>query len=1236
MKSATLWLTAGLLGALLVTHPAHAEPASRTLAFVVGIERYDDPELNKLQFAADDARAIYDRLSVLAKIDQNASTLLVADDAAGTNVSADELREALQKFVTRIRDNDKVIVYLGGHGTLGGKGKLRYLPSNYNSAGKTRYVTFEEIVATLAAELERPLQNVSVTMLVNMCNAGNAAGVVAMEDPREVVERAKQYWRDEQFGLKQLAIIPATQPGRETFEDPVMQKSVFAQHLLDGLSGLAARDSVITTESLIDYVEKKLGTLPRNHNFAGNIVLGKTLQFEGEAEYAIGTALLAAAQSLDPSSADKQVRRHRTALLDVASSHFGRVSVRAPDLRDSAQLRLAQIDLLQGRSPSIDPASVREDGAVRAREPEARSTLERLLSDSKLQGPATPKVLHDTLQEGAAHYALILQQNQPSALRERTRPWEELFNKFPANRGTKVIPFNLPRSSDADDEGTLGAAAAEAIAEWALAQGPDGASWPRLLIVYSGNSLRVDNDLKPFGAADIAKIAAHWQGPITVFHLASFGGVLAEHPMRENISLLLAAREKNGLTFPGTSAEIAMAFAGGVERLEEYRSSSEAESFRMLLRGRTEFVVGTPAWLPTGKRYTDLARNTLEPLSRFALHVAAGCVLEPERVCEEKSLGKFGLRSDAAERRVDDPFDSLSTAAEADLAGQLDVADTLYASLASSLNSANANDVPNSQAAKTARAMLGVIASRAQERRDANLRRDQRKVVLMPVGIADYANPQAYDLPKTVLSDLSQYTKVVGEALQGSAAVVRREPRSPQSASTFLSDLAAEAQSLGKDDLLVMIYSGRGAQYAGRRYLAMAGAEPCYAEDPFEEAEEEVPAECNQRPWTELVDLWDIAKVFEDKWFLAIYDTQFSELAGDRTRIQEKGLPQPRERDSATPALSELQAADRHARRQVSLNALPRGRLPERQLHVWVEGSLVQANRPYSCRPDKSRPPDTSRTASQLATPLLADLSWHLTSDYRQWLTAVAESECFRDSDLGLSAQGELRLPLFSSNKAAELVSLARAGHVRQLANLYVADAVIDEYAKRYESPRFEFARGAVLGAIALVQDADAQVAPPMQSRPALHDAAMSSLGSANIAHDLTDEQEELLAIQLEMLTRCKALRDGSANALEQLRTTNQRSLLSRRELPEVLVELTDETSRRQPVELVQQALGVIEDLERQGAQLVDGELSASLKAAKLQAQGMLNSEMARRTTAYSIRPPQSRELDGRAQVTHE
>jgi hypothetical protein len=46
--------------------PAGAQPkAPRTLAFVVGIEHYDDGDLDKIQFAADDARQVYTRDAAL-------------------------------------------------------------------------------------------------------------------------------------------------------------------------------------------------------------------------------------------------------------------------------------------------------------------------------------------------------------------------------------------------------------------------------------------------------------------------------------------------------------------------------------------------------------------------------------------------------------------------------------------------------------------------------------------------------------------------------------------------------------------------------------------------------------------------------------------------------------------------------------------------------------------------------------------------------------------------------------------------------------------------------------------------------------------------------------------------------------------------------------------------------------------------------------------------------------------
>src|SRR5687767_705207 len=92
--------------------PAAETAKPRILAFVVGIERYADAELDKLIYAADDARAVYAQLGTVADLDP-ASVLLVADDEASREeertVSAERLRDALETFVPKIKDGANVV-----------------------------------------------------------------------------------------------------------------------------------------------------------------------------------------------------------------------------------------------------------------------------------------------------------------------------------------------------------------------------------------------------------------------------------------------------------------------------------------------------------------------------------------------------------------------------------------------------------------------------------------------------------------------------------------------------------------------------------------------------------------------------------------------------------------------------------------------------------------------------------------------------------------------------------------------------------------------------------------------------------------------------------------------------------------------------------------------------------------------------------------------------------------------
>ena len=325
---------------------AQTPPAApRTLAFVVGIERYDDPELDKLQYAADDARKIFDQLKVVAELDPASKLLVADDDDKNSRLDADSVRTALQQFVQLIKDRTNVVVYLGGHGTLSPSRALWFLPSNYSRNGRTGYITFNEIQQTFADEINgRTLHDVSLTFFVNMCGAGNAVtgpGVaMRVDDNNELIDVARRVFREETFGLKRYALIPATPKERNTHEDDRLRSSVFAHHLREGLAGKAARNGMVTAGSLFDYLSANLGEdLPRNADFTADIPLGVTRRLEGESAYVMGTALLAAAEALVPAGADGERSAHRTALLDLAAEQFARVSEQAADLAARAVLR---------------------------------------------------------------------------------------------------------------------------------------------------------------------------------------------------------------------------------------------------------------------------------------------------------------------------------------------------------------------------------------------------------------------------------------------------------------------------------------------------------------------------------------------------------------------------------------------------------------------------------------------------------------------------------------------------------------------------------------------------------------------------------------------------------------------------------------------------------------------------------------------------------------------------------
>jgi uncharacterized caspase-like protein len=82
-------------------------------AVVIGIDRYRDPSITELQYAAADANAFYDFLITKGGVKPSNARLLLNKDATQVNI-----RRALGDFLKqKALKDDEVIIYYAGHGT---------------------------------------------------------------------------------------------------------------------------------------------------------------------------------------------------------------------------------------------------------------------------------------------------------------------------------------------------------------------------------------------------------------------------------------------------------------------------------------------------------------------------------------------------------------------------------------------------------------------------------------------------------------------------------------------------------------------------------------------------------------------------------------------------------------------------------------------------------------------------------------------------------------------------------------------------------------------------------------------------------------------------------------------------------------------------------------------------------------------------------------------------------------
>ena len=345
-------LAGALVGTGAGTCPAQ-EP--RTVAFVVGVEKYTERHLDQLKFVAEDAKTVWEALKNLTGFDESRSKALIGDArtfdgapaAVTQGVARDTILNEFEEFLAKVQDRELVVIYMGGHGAVRrGTKEVSFLPSDFVSRTFTRNIFMSDIMRGVSSRLADKV-DVRVVVFANMCHAAALPAGHQGDEQRLSLEEFKRLSEQYTMGVARRAYIPAAQPDEPAYESDALKASVYARHLLDALTGAAAEGNAnITTGSVLQYLQAHISPAPPElDGFDRTIVLGHTRTEEASYRYWLGIGLLAA--SLD--------RGDDPHLLRLAVRQFERSAALATTGRGRSLLAAAQARVLLG--DGIDAAS---------------------------------------------------------------------------------------------------------------------------------------------------------------------------------------------------------------------------------------------------------------------------------------------------------------------------------------------------------------------------------------------------------------------------------------------------------------------------------------------------------------------------------------------------------------------------------------------------------------------------------------------------------------------------------------------------------------------------------------------------------------------------------------------------------------------------------------------------------------------------------------------------------------
>lgn len=256
-----------------------AAPAYQTWALLVGVSKYQAPQVTSLKYPATDAAGIRDALidKKLGNVPAQHVKLLTDDQATRENILG-----AVDDFLKpNVKQGDHVIIFLAGHGVAKGVGtsaKSYLLPTDVKGLSTPALDASAVDLKELSSKLSE-LPAAQFVQFVDACREDPTPGRLGKANSMtDVMSRGAHIVPQDSEHASSVTFF-ACSPGQRAFEDPTYNHGVFTYWILDGIRTAAIPqkpDGAVDMGRLSSYVSDKVEDWAKQASNNGDFEIAQT------------------------------------------------------------------------------------------------------------------------------------------------------------------------------------------------------------------------------------------------------------------------------------------------------------------------------------------------------------------------------------------------------------------------------------------------------------------------------------------------------------------------------------------------------------------------------------------------------------------------------------------------------------------------------------------------------------------------------------------------------------------------------------------------------------------------------------------------------------------------------------------------------------------------------------------------------------------------------------------------